>query len=34
LNYAREHWMYEGENEPVGLIICSERNQAARPGGR
>ena len=28
LNYAREHWVYEGENDPVGLILCSERNEA------
>jgi len=24
LNYAREHWMKEGEN-PVGLILCAEK---------
>jgi predicted nuclease of restriction endonuclease-like (RecB) superfamily len=28
LNYAREHWRYTGENEPIGLILCSERNEA------
>jgi predicted nuclease of restriction endonuclease-like (RecB) superfamily len=28
LNYAREHWIYAGENEPIGLILCSERNEA------
>ncbi|MGA8597068.1 MAG: PDDEXK nuclease domain-containing protein [Bryobacteraceae bacterium] len=28
LNYAREHWRYDGENEPIGLILCSERNEA------
>ena len=28
LNYARQHWVYEGENDPVGLILCSERNEA------
>lgn len=28
LNYAREHWRYEGENEPIGLILCSEKNEA------
>ncbi|MGA3131983.1 MAG: hypothetical protein ABSD59_14345 [Terracidiphilus sp.] len=22
LNYAREHWMKEGENPPVGLTVC------------
>jgi len=26
LNYAREHWTQEGENPPVGLILCSERD--------
>ena len=28
LNYAREHWMREEENPPVGLILCSERDEA------
>ena len=28
LNYAREHWVHEGENPPVGLILCSEKNEA------
>jgi len=28
LNYARDHWMHEGENPPVGLILCSEKNDA------
>lgn len=28
LNYARKHWTNEGENPPVGLILCSDRNQA------
>lgn len=28
LNYAREHWMREGENPPVGLILCSKPNDA------
>jgi hypothetical protein len=23
LNYAREHWRKEGENPPVGLILCA-----------
>ncbi len=27
LNYAREHWVLEGENPPVGLILCSEKNE-------
>ena len=28
LNYAREHWVREGENPPVGLILCSEKDEA------
>ena len=28
LNYAREHWVQPDENPPVGLILCSERNDA------
>jgi len=28
LNFAREHWMVEGENPPVGLILCSEKESA------
>src|SRR5438552_5950398 len=28
LNYAREHWIQPGENPPVGLILCSEKNDA------
>jgi predicted nuclease of restriction endonuclease-like (RecB) superfamily len=28
LNYAREHWMVEGENPPVGLILCAERDSS------
>ena len=28
LNYAREHWMQASENPPVGLILCSEKNDA------
>ena len=28
LNYAREHWTRPGENPPVGLILCSEKDQA------
>ncbi len=27
-DYVREHWIYEGENQPIGLILCSERNQS------
>jgi len=28
VNYAREQWTYPGENPPIGLILCSERNEA------
>ena len=28
LNYARQHWMREDENPPVGLILCSEPDDA------
>ncbi|MCK5526657.1 MAG: DUF1016 family protein, partial [Candidatus Latescibacteria bacterium] len=28
LNYARENWTHEGENPPVGLILCAEKNEA------
>ena len=28
LNYAREHWVRQGENPPVGLILCSEKDEA------
>ena len=28
LNYAREHWMQQGENPPVGLILCAEKGTA------
>lgn len=28
LNYAREHWMLEGENPPVGLVLCAEKDAA------
>jgi predicted nuclease of restriction endonuclease-like (RecB) superfamily len=28
LNYARAHWVQPGENPPVGLILCSEKNDA------
>ena len=28
LNYAKEHWSREGENPPVGLILCSEKDEA------
>lgn len=26
LNYAREHWIREGENPPVGIILCEEKS--------
>lgn len=28
LNYAREHWMLDGENPPVGLVLCAEKDAA------
>ena len=28
LNYATEHWMPDGENPPVGLILCAEKDAA------
>jgi predicted nuclease of restriction endonuclease-like (RecB) superfamily len=28
LNYARKHWTNEGENPPVGLILCSQPDDA------
>jgi predicted nuclease of restriction endonuclease-like (RecB) superfamily len=28
LNYAREHWTCEGENPPVGLILCAQKDEA------
>jgi len=27
-NYAREHWTLEGENPPVGLILCASKDAA------
>jgi len=27
-NYAREHWMQQGENPPVGLILCTDHDDA------
>jgi hypothetical protein len=27
-NFAREHWMQPGENPPVGLILCTDENDA------
>ena len=28
LNYAREHWTNPDEHPPVGLILCSEKDEA------
>jgi predicted nuclease of restriction endonuclease-like (RecB) superfamily len=28
LNYARAHWTMPGENPPVGLILCAEKDEA------
>jgi len=28
LNYAREHWTHPDENPPVGLILCTQKNEA------
>lgn len=28
LNYARAHWTLPGENPPVGLILCAEKDHA------
>jgi predicted nuclease of restriction endonuclease-like (RecB) superfamily len=28
LNYAKEHWTIDGENPPVGLILCSAKDEA------
>ena len=28
LNYAKAHWMREGENPPVGLILCANKDAA------
>ncbi len=28
LNYAKEHWVKEGENPPVGLILCAQKDEA------
>jgi len=27
LNYAREHWVLEGENPPVGIILCASKGE-------
>ena len=28
LNYAKAHWMREGENPPIGLILCASKDAA------
>lgn len=28
LNYARENWVHEDENPPVGLILCARKDEA------
>ena len=28
LNYAREHWTQPGENPPVGLILCAQKDSS------
>jgi len=28
LNYARQNWVREGENPPVGLILCARKDEA------
>jgi len=28
LNYAKANWMHEGENPPVGLILCTKKDSA------
>jgi predicted nuclease of restriction endonuclease-like (RecB) superfamily len=28
LNYAREHWVRPGENPPVGVILCAQKDDA------
>ena len=28
LNYAREHWVRDGEDPPVGLILCAHKDEA------
>ncbi|MBD2295391.1 DUF1016 domain-containing protein [Anabaena sphaerica FACHB-251] len=28
VNYARDNWTYPGENPPIGLILCSEKDEA------
>lgn len=28
LNYAKEHWVHEAENPPVGVILCAQKDEA------
>lgn len=28
LNFARKHWVRDGENPPVGLILCAQKDEA------
>jgi len=28
LNYAKEHWVHGGENPPVGVILCAQKDEA------
>ena len=28
LNYAQDHWTRQGENPPVGLILCAQKDEA------
>jgi hypothetical protein len=28
LNYAKEHWVHEGENPAVGVILCAQKDEA------
>ena len=28
LNYARKHWMRDGEKPPVGLILCAQKDES------
>jgi predicted nuclease of restriction endonuclease-like (RecB) superfamily len=28
LNYAKEHWVNKGENPPVGVILCAQKDEA------
>ena len=27
LNYVKENWVEEGENPPIGLILCAQRDE-------